>query len=84
MAKKADLSGFTLKANPSRQVATPAEAKPDAPKGGGAYKQKNVKLRVEALRELAFVKAETGKTDQQLAAEAFNLLFEKYGRAQLA
>lgn len=81
MAKKAaDLSQFQVK-KPDVPPQTPATspARPD-----GERVQKGFRIRTEAARELGLLKLDTGRSEQDLVAEALNLLFEKHGRPPVA
>lgn len=82
MAKKAaDLSQFQVrkpKPAPEPTKAAPQEAQSEK------RVQKGFRIRAEAARELGLLKLDTGRTEQDLVAEALNLLFEKYKRPQVA
>ena len=53
----------------------PAGRQPDGPPPD--LKLKSFRLPAAAVKRLALLKAETGRTEQDLAAEAFQLLFDK-------
>ena len=72
---KPDLANF--------EIPNPA-AKPEAKPASKPRKLKAFRIRTEAVRELALLKAETGGTEQGLIDEALNLLFKEYGRPQVA
>jgi hypothetical protein len=55
---------------PSRRSPAPAPATPP-------LKLKSFRLPPEVVKRLALLKVETGRTEQDLAAEAFELLFDK-------
>ena len=59
-------------------------AKPDAKPASKPRKMKAFRIRTEAVRELAMLKAETGASEQDLIGEAINLLFSRYGRPPVA
>ena len=42
------------------------------------------RVRVEGARQLAFLKVETEKTEQEMIAEALNLLFKQYSKPPAA
>lgn len=63
---------------PSRRVAVPAGSAGGTP--GGGLKLKSFRLPASTVKRLAVSKAETGRSEQDLAAEAFDLLFEKLAR----
>lgn len=42
------------------------------------YRKKTVRIREGAARQLGRLRADTRRTEQELMAEALNLLFEKY------
>jgi len=98
MAKSADLSQFQVKkpsAAPEAESPPPKRAKPkaarggDMPKlkaasGGEARKLKGFRIKREAAKQLAILKIETDTDEQDLVAEALNLLFKKYGKPQIA
>ena len=63
---------------PSSQSAKPVGAAGDAkPEPEDALKLKSFRLPAAMVKRLAVLKAETGRTEQELAAEAFDLLFSK-------
>ena len=87
MAKSADLSQFQVKkpsAAPEAESPPPKRAKPKAAKGGEARKLKGFRIKTEAAKQLAILKIETDTDEQDLIAEALNLLFKKYGKPQIA
>ena len=83
MAKSADLSRFMVP-KPSATALKPTKAAPVTSRRGGDRKLKGFRLRKEAAKQLAMLKIETGKDEQDLLAEAVNLLFLQYGKAPIA
>ncbi len=98
MAKSADLSQFQVK-KPSAALepesSPPKRPKPKASgggdkrklkaaKGGDERKLKGFRIKREAAKQLAILKIETDTDEQDLVAEALNLLFKKYGKPQIA
>lgn len=81
MAKPADLSQFQVKKSgtgPEPDSPLPKRAKP-----GDERKLKGFRIRTEAAKQLAMLKIETDTAEQDLVAEALNLLFKKYGKPQI-
>ncbi len=70
------------------QAATPVSAPPTQPRRREASREgkrgKLVYLTEAAEKQLTFIGAEHDKTQQALMIEAVNLLFERYGRDQIA
>ncbi len=86
MAKPADLSQFQVKkpgTGPEPDSPLPKRAKPKATRGGDERKLKGFRIRTEAAKQLAMLKIETDTDEQDLVAEALNLLFKKYGKPQI-
>ena len=73
MSKPADLSQFQV----AKPTATPNQPAP-------ARKMKGFRIRINAAKQLAMLKIETDKDEQDLMAEALNLLFEQYGKPPIA
>ena len=88
MGKKTTLSEFEPPApsvrlveddRPSRRAGNAAKTDRDGTGRANdvALKLKSFRLPADLVKRLAMLKAETGRTEQDLAAEAFTLLFEK-------
>lgn len=81
MSKPADLSQFQVE----KPTATPDQPTPQAPTTATpTRKMKGFRVRINAAKQLAMLKIETDKDEQDLMAEALNLLFEKYGKPPIA
>ena len=76
---KSALSKFSVTKPGQQAPITPPPPKPD-PKGTAdeQYRKKTVRIREGAARQLGRLRADTRQTEQDLMAEALNLLFEKY------
>ena len=63
---------------PSSRAETPVvSGKQAKPSEADLLKLKSFRLPAPMVKRLAVLKAETGRTEQELAAEAFELLFSK-------
>ena len=47
-------------------------------------KLKGFRIRTDAAKQLSMLKIETGKDEQDLVADALNLLFERHGKPPIA
>ncbi len=83
MAKPADLSQFQVKKPGTPDSPPPKRVKPKAAKGD-ERKLKGFRIRTEAAKQLSMLKIETDTDEQDLVAEALNLLFKKYGKPPIA
>lgn len=82
--RSADLETFVV---PKTSPVLPADIGGEAgsrSEAGRALEKKNLQMTPEAIRELAILKAETGRKESELLSEALNLLFKKHGKPQLA
>ena len=85
MAKSADLSQFQVrKPGAYSEPDTPAKKPRRRKSTTEDRKLKGFRIRKEAAKQLAMLKIETGKDEQDLVAEALNLLFKQYKRPQIA
>lgn len=86
MAKRsADLGAFVVpKIPPALPEEIGGEAGERRPRAGRTLEKKNLQMTPEAIRELAILKAETGRQERELLSEALNLLFKKHGKPQVA
>lgn len=84
MAKpKSSLDAFSV-TKPEPPI-KPAESQaPRAPASEATHRKKAVRIKVEAARQLARLKADTDTTEQDLLAQALNLLFEQHGLPKVA
>jgi hypothetical protein len=80
--KKTSLAELRVNAPASPSVAPVAPL--PAATAARPYKKKTFEILPVADREFEILRAETGKTGIELAAEALNLLFQKYGKPQVA
>lgn len=81
--KKTSLAELRVNAPTAPSVA-PVAPLPAATAAARPYKKKTFEILPVADREFEILRAETGKTGIELAAEALNLLFQKYGKPQVA
>ncbi len=81
MSKPADQSRFQV-AKPTDTPNQPAPA--PSTTVTPARKMKGFRIRIDAAKQLAMLKIETDKDEQDLLAEALNLLFEQYGKPPIA
>lgn len=79
--KAADLAQFQVRKPEPRAGTAREEATPEAE---APRVQKGFRIRRDAARELGQLKLDLGRSEQDLVAEALNLLFEKYNRPQIA
>ena len=85
MAKRsADLSAFTVTKPQALPTLAVEEKEQPQKQGSRRLIKKSLQVTPEAARQLLMLKAETGKKENELLAEALNLLFKKHGKAQLA
>ena len=88
MSKPADLSQFQVTKPPaSLDQTAPAPSTTATPKSAPAIperKQKGFRIRTDAAKQLAMLKIETGKDEQDLVADALNMLFERHGKPPIA
>ena len=84
MAKRsADLGAFVVPKTPPA-LPEEIEAGKRRPEAVRPLEKKNLQMTPEAIRELAILKAETGRQERELLSEALNLLFKKHGKPQVA
>ena len=82
---KSSLDAFSV-TKPERPTRSTASApKPTrAAASEKTHRKKAVRIKVEAARQLTRLKADTDTTEQDLMAQALNLLFEQHGLPKVA
>jgi hypothetical protein len=79
--RSADITSFAIQ---KPHAPLPAERQEKPKPQTRTLIKKSMQVTPEAARQLAMLKAESGRKESELVAEALNLLFSKHDKPQLA